>query len=232
LNKDGTGFQTLHSFEDNNADGGFPYGTVYEAGDGVLYGATSEGGPDDFGTLYKVNRNGDGYRVLRYFTATNNEGYLPVAPPVEGPGGVLYGTTYFGGAYDVGTIYQVRKDGTEFAFLYEFQDDGRDGWEPNGPMIRGSDGALYGTTFSGSGAIFASVFRIKPLAISGEKTPGGFTVHLEGFAGHHYALDATDSLPATWTQIAALTNLTGTVAWTDMGPLVNQRFYHARVLNP
>ena len=42
----------------------------------------------------------------------------------------------------------------------------------------------------------------------------------------------TESPTATWTQIAALTNLTGTVAWTDMGPLVNQRFYHARVLNP
>src|SRR6266571_6369929 len=31
LNKDSTGFQTLHSFEDNNADGGFPYGSLHEA---------------------------------------------------------------------------------------------------------------------------------------------------------------------------------------------------------
>ena len=232
LNKDGTGFQTLHDFADTDSDGGFPYGNVYEASDGVLYGTTSEGGPEDFGTLYKVNRDGSGYRVLRTFTATNDEGYLPVAPPVEGPGGVLFGTTYFGGPSDVGTIYQVRKDGSEFAFLYAFQDDDQDGWEPNGPMIRSSDGALYGTTFYGSGAIFASVFRIKPLALSGEKTPGAFTVHVEGFAGHRYALDATDSLPASWTQIAMLTNLTGTVAWPDMAPPIKQRFYRARVLNP
>ena len=232
LNKDGTGFQTLHNFEDTIADGGFPYGTVREASDGVLYGTTSEGGPDDFGSLYKVNRDGTGYRVLRYFTATNNEGYVPVAPPVEGPGGVLYGTTYFGGASDFGTIYQVRKDGSGFTFLYEFRDDGQDGRQPNGPMIRGSDGALYGTTFDGSGQVFASVFRIKPLALQGEKTPGGFVVHLEGFTGHHYGLDATDSLPPMWTQIAALTNLTGTVAWPDATPVVNQRFYRARVLNP
>jgi hypothetical protein len=126
----------------------------------------------------------------------------------------------------------VRKDGSGIAFLYEFQDDDRDGWEPNGPMIRGSDGALYGTTFYGSGAIFASVFRIKPVAIRGEKTPGNFTVHLEGFAGHRYALDATDSLTAMWAQIATLTNLSGTVTWPDPAPPVNQRFYRARVLNP
>ena len=232
LNKDGTGFQTLHNFEDKIGDGGFPYGTVHEASDGVLYGTTSEGGPDDFGSLYKVNRDGTGYRVLRYFTATNSEGYLPVAPPVEGPGAVLYGTTYFGGTADVGTIYKVNKDGSGFAFLYEFQDDKQDGWEPNGPMIRGSDGALYGTTFYGSGAVFASIFRIKPLAIRGEQNPGGFTVYLEGFTSHRYALDAADSLPPTWTQIAVLTNLTGTVAWPDTSPVVSQRFYRARVLNP
>jgi len=232
LNKDGTDFQTLHNFEDNISDGGFPYGSLHEASDGVLYGTTSEGGPDDFGTLYKVNRNGAGYMVLRYFTPDNNEGYLPVAPPVEGPGGVLYGTTYYGGTSDGGTIYQVRKDGSGFAFLYEFQDDDRDGWEPNGPMIRGSDGALYGTTFHGSGPVFASVFRIKSLALQGEKTPGGFTLHLEGFTSHRYAIDTTDSLPLTWTQITTLTNLTGSVAWPDTDPPVNQRFYRARVLNP
>ena len=232
LNKDGTGFQPLHSFQDNNSDGGFPYGTVHEASDGGLYGTTSEGGPDDYGTLYKVNRDGASYMVLRYFTATNHEGYLPVAPPVEGPGGALYGTTYFGGASDEGTIYQVGKDGSGFAFLYEFRNDGLDGWEPNAPMIRGSDGALYGTTFFGSGQVFASVFRIEPLALEGETTPGGFTVHLDGFKGDRYALDVTDSLSSTWTQIVVLTNLTGTVAWPDTGPLLKQRFYRARTLNP
>ena len=232
LNKDGTDFQTLHSFEDTLADGGFPYGTVHEGSDGALYGTTSEGGPDDFGTLYKVNRDGTGYRVLRYFSATNNEGYLPVAPPVEGPGGLLYGTTYYGGTADAGTIYRVAKDGSGFAFLYDFQDDGRDGWEPNGPMIRGSDGALYGTTFYGSGPVLGSVFRIKPPALQGEKNSGGFTVRLEGFTGCLYGLDVADSLPPAWTQVAVLTNLTGTVAWPEPAPLANQRFYRARALNP
>src|SRR5688572_18953608 len=125
LNKNGTGFQTLHDFEATATDGGFPYGSVTESSDGVLYGTTSEGGPDDYGTLYRVNRDGTGYSVLRYFTPDDNQGYLPVAPPVEGPGGLLYGTTYFGGFGDVGTIYRTRNDGSGFTFLYEFQVDGQ-----------------------------------------------------------------------------------------------------------
>lgn len=232
LKEDGSGLQTLHDFQDDGTDGGFPYGTVHEASDGVLYGATSGGGPDDSGTLYRVNRDGTGYAVLRDFTPNNDEGYLPVAPPVEGPGGLLYGTTYYGGAAGVGTIYQVRKDGSGFAFLYEFKDDDMDGWQPNGPMIRGSDGAMYGTTFYGSGAVFASVFRIKPLALRGEKSSGGFAVRVEGFPGPRYVLDASDSLPASWVPIATLTNVNGTATWLDSTSTATNRFYRARVLNP
>ena len=97
LGKDGTAFQTLHDFEGGATEGAYPYGSIYESREGALYGATSYGGPDDYGTLYRINRDSTGYSVLRYFVTTNNEGYLPVGAPVEGPGDLLYGTTYFGG---------------------------------------------------------------------------------------------------------------------------------------
>jgi uncharacterized repeat protein (TIGR03803 family) len=231
MNKDGSGFQTLRSFADTATDGGYPFGGIYEASDGVLYGTTSEGGPDDYGALYRINRDGTGYQVLRFFSPTNNEGYLPVAPPVEGPGGLLYGSTYYGGVDEGGTLYVVNKDGSSFTFLRQFFFDNMDGTHPNGAMWRGSDGALYGTTLFGGGPIDATVFRIKPFALKAVKSGGSVTVQVEGFAGQRYALGAATGLSGPWSNVATLTNLTGTVSWLDSA-LTTNRFFRAQILNP
>lgn len=54
--------------------------------------------------------------------------------------------------YDVdwnvhGTIYRVRKDGSDFQVLHRFSET--DGSTPTGPLVTGRDGAIYGTTASG-----------------------------------------------------------------------------------
>jgi uncharacterized repeat protein (TIGR03803 family) len=232
MEKDGSGFETLHDFMDNSSDGGFPFGPVYESSDGKLYGTASEGGQMDWGIIYKLNRDGSGYEVIHHFKAASGPGNLPVAPPVEGPGGLLYGTTYFSGTAQTGAIYRVGKDGGDFQFLYEFQDNNVDGAEPNGKLLRGSDGALYGTTFSGSGPVYGSVFCIKPFALRYELNTNGFNLHCDGFVSHQYAIEATGSFPPWWTQVATVTNLTGTVDWLDPSATSGCQFYRARVLNP
>ncbi len=230
LNKDGSGFQSLHDFDWSLTDGGYPYGSVAEASNGVLYGVTSGGGSDDYGILYRINRDGTGYQVLRHFTTGTGEGYLPVGAPVEGPGGLLYGTTYFGGMNQGGTIYRMRKDGTGFEFIYRFLPNSGDGFNPNATLLRGSDGALYGTTFLGPAGFAGSIFRIKPVALVGEKAGGTMNLHLEGFIGHVYAVDRTGGFPAIWTEIGQATNTTGRITFTDGQG--NGGFYRARVLNP
>jgi uncharacterized repeat protein (TIGR03803 family) len=232
LRKDGTGFQTLHDFRWSTNGGAYPFGGVYETREGVLYGTTSYGGPDDYGMLYKINRDGTGYAILRYFVSDDLQGYLPVAPPVEGPGGLLYGTTYYGGLDDGGTVYCVRKDGSGFSFLYSFKWYLSEGAEVNARLIWGSDGAMYGTTFLGGGVVDGSVYRIKPLALVGRDDGDGFTVRFEGFASQIYGLDASDRLPPSWSRVATVTNLTGTVEWTEPVPQPPRRFYRAQVLNP
>jgi uncharacterized repeat protein (TIGR03803 family) len=232
LNKDGSGFETLYSFQFNALDGGFPLRGVHEASDGVLYGTTSEGGRSEYGTLFRLNRDGTGYAVLRHFTPDDEEGYLPVAEPVEGPGGLLYGSTYYGGPDEGGTLYSVRKDGSEFRFLRVFLYDNVDGTQPNARLLRGSDGALYGTTFSGGGPVYASVFRITPFALKTEKSTPCCTVVLEGFSGHRYEIEASDSLPPGWSDVATVTNLTGTARWIDTNAVSDQKLYRARALGP
>ena len=232
MRKDGTGFQTLHDFEATATDGGYPLGGVYETREGVLYGTTCYGGPDDYGTLYRINRDGSGYAVLRYFIATNSDGYLPVAPPVEGPGGLLYGTTYFDNVEDCGSVYCVRKDGSGFTFLYRFVWDLHEPAGVNARLTWGSDGALYGTSFIGGSAYSGTVFRVEPVALLGRQTGDHFTVRFEGFASQRYGLDATDQLPPSWTRIATVTNITGAVEWSETAPQPQSRCYRAQILNP
>ena len=99
-------------------------------------------------------------------------------------------------------------------------------------MPAASDGALYGTTFSGGGVVNGSVFRIKALALVGRQSAGRFTVRFEGFASQVYGLYAADRLPSNWTRIATVPNLTGTAEWHEAAPQPQQRFYRAQVLNP
>jgi uncharacterized repeat protein (TIGR03803 family) len=169
--------------------------------------------------------------VLKHFTANGTEGYLPVAAPVEGPGNLLYGSTYFGGVDDAGTLYSVRKDGSGFTQLHDFLSSNLDGIQPNAPLLRGSDGALYGTTYIGGGFIYGTVFRIKPVALRLEKSQAGTAVHFQGFAGHRYALESSDGMPAVWTEAGNVTNLTGNAVWIDESPGTN-RFFRARIIEP
>jgi uncharacterized repeat protein (TIGR03803 family) len=243
LNKDGTGFQTLHDFKGSVSEGCCPFGTVYETREGVLYGTTSYGGPDDYGMLYKINRDGTGFTILRFFVSWNdapgeNLGYLPVGPPVEGPGGLLYGTTYFDEPNEAGVVYCIRKDGSGYTVLHRFDWDVAQGAEPNARLTWGSDGALYGTTFLGGtnspsgGWIDGSVFRIEPVVLLGDREGGRFTVLFDGFASQRYALYASDSLPANWVNVATVTNRNGMAAWSEPSPSPSSRFYRAQILNP
>jgi hypothetical protein len=54
---------------------------------------------------------------------------------------------------------------------------------------------------------------------------------VEGFAGQRYALGAATGLSGPWSNVATLTNLTGTVSWLDSA-LTTNRFFRAQILNP
>ena len=156
LNKDGTGYAVLLSFGGVPFDGTNPYGTVTEGSDGALYGTTVTG-EEVNGSVYKVNKDGTGYEILRRFTGF--DGSTPHAAVVEGSDGALYGTTVLGGPGG-GIAYKVNKDGEGFLILHGFAAFAGDGLQPNSAIVFGGDGALYGTTVWGSSSGNGLAFRL------------------------------------------------------------------------
>jgi uncharacterized repeat protein (TIGR03803 family) len=80
-------------------------------------------------------------KVLYSFAGGTDAGY-PVAGPID-LGGILYGTTYYGGRRGSGTVYQVTTSGAE-SVLHSFA-GGSDGASPDAGLTK-VDGTLYGTT--------------------------------------------------------------------------------------
>jgi uncharacterized repeat protein (TIGR03803 family) len=156
MNKDGTGYAVLLSFGGESFDGTNPYSAVMEGSDGALYGTTVTGDEVN-GSVYKVNKDGTGYEVIKRFTGF--DGSTPYAAVAEGSDGALYGTTVLGGPGG-GTVYKLNKDGTESFILHGFAAFAGDGLQPNSAVVFGSDGALYGTTVWGSSSGNGAAFRL------------------------------------------------------------------------
>lgn len=206
LNPDGSGYAILHAF--GSGEGLGPSGLV-EGSDGVLYGVTDTYSkePAD-GTVFALNRDGSGYALLHRFVGAPGDGALPVGGLVEGGDGALYGATQSGGTSNLGTLFRLNKDGSNYNVLYSFAGTGADGKYPVGALFLGTDGAFYGTTAGGGDANLGTVFRWLPpetpdlldVSLAG----GGAQVTFAGTTGQHYRLLRSTDLK-TWSVLANIT---------------------------
>jgi uncharacterized repeat protein (TIGR03803 family) len=163
LQTDGTGFTVLKDF--SGGDGERPCCLTLSGT--TLYGAAAIGGTNSGrGTLFKLNIDGAGFNVIKHLSW--NDGAVPLSGGLSLSGNTLYGTTYWGGNSNEGTLFRVNVDGSGYMVLKHF---GADGAKPISQPILAA-GALYGTT---RGPNYGSLFRIN--------TDGtGFTV-LKNFSG-------------------------------------------------
>ncbi len=100
---------------------------------------------------------------------------------IAGSGGNFYGTSSLGGAYNLGTVFEISPAGA-VTVLYSFGANGSaDGAYPYAGLVQGSDGSLYGTTYSGGGPANAgTAFKLTTAGVetvlhsfSGRITDGG-----------------------------------------------------------
>ena len=103
VNTNGSGYTTLYSFAGGTTNAANPYCTPLVDGN-VLYGTTRLGGTNNLGTVFKINTDGSGFRILYHFSsATGSEpsGDLILT------NNTLYGCTLKGGANNVGTLFAL-----------------------------------------------------------------------------------------------------------------------------
>jgi uncharacterized repeat protein (TIGR03803 family) len=92
------------------------------------------------------------------------DGVNPIGALVQGPNGHLYATATAGGSAGKGTLFESSTDGSYFKVVHNFGDGTvpNDGSSPNGSLILGTDGSLYGTTYNGGSAGLGTIFRLTP----------------------------------------------------------------------
>ncbi|PWU20390.1 MAG: hypothetical protein C5B50_04170, partial [Verrucomicrobia bacterium] len=168
LNKDGTGFKVLRSFDYNN-DGGRSTASLIEISNDTLCGVAGMGGTNDYGTIFVLKKDGTGFRVIYSFGDTQRPGYRyydghQATGVRRMRDGSLCGTTTYGGEYQQGTVFSLSADGSNYQILHHFGSVPQDGRYPAAPVIEASDGWLYGTTTEGGlGALGGSdgiVFKL------------------------------------------------------------------------
>jgi uncharacterized repeat protein (TIGR03803 family) len=152
LSLDGTQAIPLYTITNPTLEGGTPHYMV-RGSDGRLYGLHTTGGSGFAGTLFRMDRDGNGYQVLQNFNAltTGYQKINAVRPLVEAGDGKLYGITYDGGGGDVsgGAIYRINKDGSDFELIHGFASNtDRAGYNPN-TVLLGRDGHIYVSTLNG-----------------------------------------------------------------------------------
>jgi uncharacterized repeat protein (TIGR03803 family) len=166
------------------SDGANPRATLVLSGN-TLYGTAGGGGSSGNGTVFAVNTDGTGFRVLHSFTPfadpsqTNGDGAAPYAGLILS-GNSLYGTAYYGGSSRAGTVFAVNTDGTGFATLHSFTAapapyyTNSDGALPQAALLL-ADNTLYGTASSGGSSGNGTVFAIN--------TDGSAFTNVHSFTG-------------------------------------------------
>jgi uncharacterized repeat protein (TIGR03803 family) len=148
--------RVLHTFS-RSGDGVYPVASLINV-NGTLYGTTGDGGANDDGVVFSIAPSGK-EKVLYSFAGGSADGEDPYAALVDVMG-LLYGTTYEGGANNYGTVFSVTPSGKERML------DTVPGAYPVAGFI-GVHGTLYGTTTSGGAYCSPSkgcgtVFSVEP----------------------------------------------------------------------
>ena len=163
----------LASFSGNG--GSYPQGSLIADAAGDLFGTTPSGGAYRDGTVFEIAKTPTGYAggptTLVSFNGAN--GSYPYSSLIADSAGDLFGTTYTGGAYGDGTVFEIAKTAAGFAStpttLVSF--NGADGQYVYAGLIADGAGDLFGTTGSGGAYGDGTVFEIAKTAAGFASTP-------------------------------------------------------------
>jgi uncharacterized repeat protein (TIGR03803 family) len=137
---------TIYSWPSGQCDGCIFNAPFVLGANGLLYGISAGGGKYDAGSVLTISPD-DAIETIFSFPllpdGMGTDGESPVGQLIRGSDGNFYGTTAAGGTHGNGTIYKLTPSGA-LTTLYSFGIHGSVG--PEGPLVEGEKGFLYGTT--------------------------------------------------------------------------------------
>jgi uncharacterized repeat protein (TIGR03803 family) len=155
--------KVLHNFT-GYPDGTYPIAGLIMDASGNLYGTTSNGGTDGYGTVFELVNSSGTYSesVLYSFTNSSGDGATPTASLIMDKSGNLYGTTNGGGTNGYGTVFELVNSAGTYSekVLYSFTGSPGDGANPIAGLILDASGNLYGTTVIGGTNGVGTVFEL------------------------------------------------------------------------
>lgn len=178
-------YKVLYRFK-GGEDGALPAGRLLLDKSGNLWGSTVFGGggkcpfgnaPHGCGTIFRITPDGKEAIIVAF--SNRAMGFQPDGGLLANATGTMYGTTFYGGIHNRGTVFKLSSDG-EFSQLYEFG-----GWPdakyPLGGLVMRGDSALYGASLGGgkrSGGVegCGTVFELS-LDGGAEKVVHEFSIH-------------------------------------------------------
>ena len=173
-------YKILHNFS-AGFDGQGPLASLIMDAKGNLYGTTGDGGGWTAGVVFELSppaTTGGKWTetVLHSFAASYTDGKVPVASLIMDANGNLYGTTWRGGANNLGLAFELSPPATtggkwKEKMLYSFGASSTDGILPRAGLIMDANGDLYGTTYGGGASSLCgttygcgAVFELSPPA--------------------------------------------------------------------
>jgi uncharacterized repeat protein (TIGR03803 family) len=143
---------------------------------GNLFGTTFFGGANNFGTVFEIANTAQGYAStpITLVSFNGSDGANPSGSLILDVNGNLFGTTNFGGANNLGTVFEIAKTAQGYAStpttLVSF--NGSDGQNPGAGVILDVNGNVFGTTLSGGAqGVGGTVFEIAKTAQGYASTP-------------------------------------------------------------
>lgn len=98
------------------------------------------------------------YTIVHNFVGGPTDGSKPNGDLIQDAAGNLYGTTFGGGAYNLGVVFKLDPSGAE-TILHNFT-GAADGSHPEGGLFEDPRGNLYGTTTDGGSVGLGTVFEL------------------------------------------------------------------------
>ncbi len=148
----------LYSFcasQTDCSDGALPDAGLVQSTDRNLYGTTSAGGATAArgGTVFKITPTGKRTTLYSFCAQSScTDGYSPV-DLVQATDGNFYGTAFYGGANNFGTVFKIAPSGS-LTTLYSLD------LSNGATLVQATGGAFYGTTTYGGTSNDGTVFTL------------------------------------------------------------------------